>query len=291
MKIGLYAKVVKPEVTTILREVAKWAPEYGFKCKIHEHFALQLSAKELEEFSLDSFSTIEKDNPDLDLVLCIGGDGTILESLTFVLNSNVPVLGINTGRLGFLAATGEGMVKQALEMIAVGKYSIDKRSLLQLESSIGAFNCNFALNDFVIHKKESSSMITVHTYMNGEFMNSYWADGLIISTPTGSSGYSLSCGGPIIFPKSENFAITPIAPHNLNVRPVVVNDDVILSFEIEGRSNSFLMSLDARSMSVTPSVQLAIKKAPFWFNLIRLENENFLTTLRNKMNWGFDSRN
>lgn len=163
--------------------------------------------------------------------------------------------------------------------------------MLQLESNTDLFGFNYALNDFVLHKKETSSMIIVHAFVNGEPLNSYWADGLIIATPTGSSGYSLSCGGPILFPKSSNLVVTPIAPHNLNVRPIIIPDDQVLSFEIEGRSNQFLATLDSRSVTVDQTVQIAIRKADFGINLVRFEGDTFLKTLRNKMLWGMDNRN
>jgi NAD+ kinase len=164
--------------------------------------------------------------------------------------------------------------------------------VLQLETSVPLFDgVNYALNDFVIHKKDSSSMITIHTYVNGEYLNSYWSDGLIISTPTGSTGYSLSCGGPILYPTSNSLVITPIAPHNLNVRPMVISDEHVISFEIEGRSTGFLITLDSRSESITSSVQLAIKRANFKFPLVRFNEENYLNTLRKKLMWGIDNRN
>lgn len=226
-----------------------------------------------------------------DVLICVGGDGTILDTLSIVRDTGVPILALNTGRLGFLADVQLENLHHALDDVEKGNYSIEQRSLLQLDSSHPLFDYNYALNDFVIHKKETSSMIVVHAYLNGEFLNSYWSDGLIISTPTGSTGYSLSCGGPIIFPKSDSMVITPIAPHNLNVRPVVVSDDVVISFEIEGRASSYLASLDARSQSITGEVNMAIRKADHKLNLMRLSNIHFLDTLRNKLHWGFDRRN
>src|SRR5690606_2152379 len=194
----------------------------------------------------------------------LGGDGTLLDTLSLVRNSNVPILGINTGRLGFLASTGKEDIEAAVNALRNKTYKEDKRTLIHVDSNKPIFEgANFALNEFSIHKKDTSSMITIHTYINGELLNSYWADGLIIATPTGSTGYSLSCGGPIIFPSSENFVITPIAPHNLNVRPIVVSDQSILSFEIEGRSDSFLCTLDSRYEAVDQTYQLAVRKETF----------------------------
>jgi NAD+ kinase len=178
-----------------------------------------------------------------------------------------------------------------LEALDAGRYLTDRRSLLQLQSNKHLFDLNFALNEMTIQRKDNSSMITIHTYLNGELLNSYWADGLIISTPTGSTGYSLSCGGPIIFPTSANFVITPVAPHNLNVRPMIVSDDVVLSFEVEGRSKSFLCTLDSRFQTIDDQTQIAVQKAPFEACFIRFDDNSFLSALRNKLNWGVDQRN
>jgi NAD+ kinase len=212
--------------------------------------------------------------------------------LTQVQDSGIPVLGINVGRLGFLSSISTQEINQCLDSLFKGHFTIDKRRLLRLDSSINLFgDVNYALNELTIHKKDSSSMIIINTYINGEYLNSYWADGLIIATPTGSTGYSLSCGGPIIAPYSENFVITPIAPHNLNVRPIVVSDENVISLEVEGRSQYFIASLDSRSVTIDSSVSLAIKKSDFTMNLLRIGNDNFLDTLRKKLNWGLDSRN
>ncbi len=227
-----------------------------------------------------------------DYLISIGGDGTILSSIEYIRETELPVIGINTGRLGFLAGVSAPNASKAIEDIEKGHYSIDSRTVLQLESNVEIFSgVKFALNDFVIHKKDTASMVTIHTFINGEFLNSYWSDGLIISSPTGSTGYNLSCGGPILYPSSESFVITPISPHNLNVRPIIVSDKNIISFEIEGRSSSFLATLDSRSESINQNVQLAIRKADFKFNLVRMNDENYLSTLRQKLMWGYDNRN
>ncbi len=229
---------------------------------------------------------------EIDYLVSIGGDGTILNSLEFIGKAEIPVVGINTGRLGFLAGVPAKEGSMLLDELEKGHFSIDKRTVLELESDKEMFRgLKYALNDFVIHKKDSSSMITIHTYINGEFLNSYWSDGLIISSPTGSTGYNLSCGGPILYPASQSFVITPIAPHNLNVRPIIISDQNVISFEIEGRGSSFLITLDSRSESISNKTQLAIKKADFCLCLIRLDNENYLKTLREKLMWGYDNRN
>jgi NAD+ kinase len=227
-----------------------------------------------------------------DFVITLGGDGTILRAVTLVRDTGVPILGINLGRLGFLASIEKTRIPEAINQLCKGHYSIDERSLLHLESSTPLFdNVCFALNDFTLLKRDTSSMVTIHAYVNGAYLNTYWADGIIIATPTGSTGYSLSCGGPIIFPNSGNFVITPVAPHNLNVRPIVLSDDSVVSFEIEGRAENFLCTLDSRFESITAEQQIAVRKADFTVQLIQLEETSFLQTIRNKLNWGIDMRN
>ncbi len=228
----------------------------------------------------------------IDFVITLGGDGTILSAATLIKNSNVPVLGINLGRLGYLADVEKSLLKEAVVALQKGLYRLEDRTLLYLESSHFLFgDIPFALNDFTILKRDTSSMITIHTYINGAFLNSYWADGLIVATPTGSTGYSLSCGGPIIFPNSANFVITPVAPHNLNVRPVVISDASVISFEIEGRADNFLCTLDSRFETITADYQIAVRKAEFSLRLVQLQDQTFLKTLRKKLSWGVDQRN
>ena len=227
-----------------------------------------------------------------DMLLSLGGDGTMLDTVSFVGNSNIPLLGINLGRLGFLAAVPVEDMDAAILSLIRGSYTLEKRSLLHLDSSVPLFDdAPFALNEFTLHRKDSSSMIKIHTYLNGEFLNTYWADGLIVSTPTGSTGYSLSCGGPVVFPQASSFVITPVAPHNLNTRSIVVSDDNVISFEVEGRSEHFLATLDARTESITSSVQLAVRKESFTISLVRPDEHNFLQTIRQKLYWGIDRRN
>jgi NAD+ kinase len=227
-----------------------------------------------------------------DLVITLGGDGTILNAITLIQDSNVPILGINLGRLGFMASINKQRIQFAIHCILNGLYSVEERNLLHLESNITIFkDANFALNDFTILKRDSTSMITIHVYLNGAFLNTYWADGLIIATPTGSTGYSLSCGGPIVFPNSKNFVITPVAPHNLNVRPIIVSDKSVISFEIEGRADSFLCTLDSRFETITSDFQIAVRSSDFTIKLIQLQDETFLKTLREKLVWGKDYRN
>lgn len=227
-----------------------------------------------------------------DVLISLGGDGTLLDTLSLIRDSGIPVIGINFGRLGFLASINKDEIRVAIEALRQKAYALDKRTLLSLDSKFDLFGEeNFALNDITIHRRDKSAMMIIHAYMNDEFVNSYWADGLIIATPTGSTAYSLSCGGPIIYPSSQNFVITPIAPHNLNVRPVIIPDDVTLTFEVEARSAKFLVSCDSRTETVDRSVKLTLNKAAFHVNLIRLNDESYLKTLRNKLLWGIDTRN
>jgi NAD+ kinase len=225
-------------------------------------------------------------------VISIGGDGTLLDAVTYVGALQLPILGINTGRLGFLAPTPPSSVTQAIDAIYKGHFTIEERSLLRVETDPDVFgNLNFGLNEFSILKRDTSSMIAVHTYIDGEYLNSYWADGLIVSTPTGSTGYSLSCGGPVMLPQTNNFIIAPVCPHNLNVRPLVVSDQSVISFEIEGRGTSYLLALDSRSVPIEATVQMAVRRETFNARLVKLNHVNFLSTLRNKLSWGLDQRN
>ena len=233
-----------------------------------------------------------QDLSEFDVMLSIGGDGTLLEAVTHVAKAQIPILGINTGRLGFLATTTKSQVIEAIGCLFNHNYEIDGRMLLKVESDEDLFEgFNFGLNEFTVLKQDTSSMINVHAYLNDEFLNSYWADGLIISTPTGSTGYSLSCGGPVVFPHSKNLIITPVSPHNLNVRPLVVSEQSVVTLEVEGRSNYFLVSLDSRSRTMNTKTTLKVRKENFEARLIKFEGYSFVNTLRQKLNWGLDARN
>ncbi len=254
----------------------------------------QLKAAKVEHISiLTPIATYEELlMADVDFAITLGGDGTILSAIQLLRDSGIRILGINLGRLGFLTTANSEQANDAIKHLISGDFALDPRRLIRLESDPGLFpDFPYALNDFTIVKRDTSSMIIVHAYMNGDFLNSYWADGLIISTPSGSTGYSLSCGGPIIFPNSGNFVVTPIAPHNLNVRPIVLPDSATLSFEIEGRAESFLCTLDARFAPVTSTHKIMVKCAPFRVNLVRLYDYTFLQAIRSKLSWGFDTRN
>lgn len=292
MKIALYARQVSPDLFPFIDNLLTELHANGVDIIIYQPFYNQIKSFTENNTTGEIFSSGSEIRNKIDFLFSIGGDGTILDTLALVQNSGIPVVGINTGRLGFLSSISQDKVSIAIDSLIRGHFTLDKRTLLRLESSHTLFGeVNYALNDLTIHKKDSSSMIIINTFLNGEYLNSYWADGLIIATPTGSTGYSLSCGGPIIAPHSDNFVITPIAPHNLNVRPIVVSDKHVISLEVEGRSQYFLASLDSRSVTIDSSLQLAVRKEDFTMNLVRMGNDNFLSTLRNKLKWGLDSRN
>jgi NAD+ kinase len=238
------------------------------------------------------FSVSEDITDEVEFIVSLGGDGTLLDTVTLVRDKNIFILGINFGRLGFLASIGREEVKTAVKAIAKRTFVVDKRTLIHLDADLPLFgDVPYALNEFSLHKRDTASMIKIHTYLNGEFLNTYWADGLIMATPTGSTGYSLSCGGPIVFPDSGSFVITPVAPHNLNVRSIIVPDDHVISFEVESRSENIICSLDSRREIVGKNVSLAVRKESFHINLLRLSENSFLQTLHNKLTWGLDRRN
>jgi NAD+ kinase len=258
---------------------------------VHENFYNFLKQTISFGHDVKTFSK-ELNKGSVDYVISLGGDGTLLETLPFVIHHNIPVMGINTGKLGFLSIVSKDNFIPALKALKEKKYTIQNRSLLHLETSNNLFGkYNYALNELCVQRNDSSTMITVHAYLNGEFLNSYWADGLIIATPTGSTAYSLSCSGPILLPDEASFIITPIAPHNLNVRPVIVPDTYTIKLKVEGRSPSYIVSLDSRMEVIDSSVELNISKETFGVKLIQLADQSFAETLRKKLNWGKDVRN
>lgn len=292
MKIAIYSRGLEDnqhkEINLLLHELEKHNAEPVF---FQDFFNSFYSAVNLKN-KYSTFNSSEDLDESIDCIISLGGDGTLLDTVTLVRDKGIPVLGINYGRLGFLANLGKGELQVAVEALVNRTYVIDKRTMLHLDANVPLFgDVPYALNEFTLLKKDSSSMIKIHTYLNGEFLNTYWADGLIVATPTGSTGYSLSCNGPVVFPDSGSFVITPVAPHNLNIRPIVVPDNNIISFEVEGRTDGFLCTLDSRREFVTKEIQLAVRKESFGINLIRLNENNFLQTLRNKLSWGLDVRN
>ncbi|WP_158856171.1 NAD kinase [Lunatibacter salilacus] len=291
MKITLHGLNFEPEFKPYIQHLINILDQKGF-----ETYVTQAFYRSFHKLGLDAKNTRVLGNreelQDMDFVISVGGDGTLLDAVCYVGAYETPILGINTGRMGFLATIAKDDIAHAVQVLIDKKYSLEDRSLVRLESEPSLFGgINFGLNEFTIHKRDTSSMITVHTYIDGEYLNSYWADGLIISTPTGSTGYSLSCGGPLISPLAKNFVITPVSPHNLNVRPMVVSDESVISFKIEGRSQKFLVSLDSRSTPIDASVELKIKKETFVTKLVKCYEYSFFDTLRQKLNWGFDMRN
>lgn len=292
MRIAIYSRGIEnnqlEDIELLLSELLKHGAEPVFYQDFFNQFysAIDLDGK------YSTFNSHGDMDGSIDCLISLGGDGTLLDTVTLVRDTGIPVLGINYGRLGFLANIGREEINSAVEALVNRKYVLDKRTLLHLDANLPLFGeVPYALNEFTLHKSDTSPMIKIHTYLNGEFLNTYWADGLIVATPTGSTGYSLSCNGPVVFPDSASFVITPVAPHNLNIRPIVVPDNTIVSFEVEGRTDTFICSMDSRRELVPKEIQLAVKKQDFGINLIRLNEDNFLQTLRNKLSWGLDKRN
>ncbi len=292
MRIAIYSRGIEnnqvQDIELLLKELVK----HGVEPVFYQDFFNQFYCAVDLEGSYSTFNSNDDMDSSIDCLISLGGDGTLLDTVTLVKETGIPVLGVNYGRLGFLANIGRDEIHTAIEALVERKYVLDKRTLLHLDADVPLFNdVPYALNEFTLHKSDTSSMIKIHTYLNGEFLNTYWADGLIVSTPTGSTGYSLSCNGPVVFPDSASFVITPVSPHNLNIRPIIVPDNTIVSFEVEGRTENFICSLDSRRELVPKEVQLAVRKEGFGINLIRLNENNFLQTLRNKLSWGLDKRN
>lgn len=292
MKIAVYGKSITAESKTYVEDLHQELIDAGVEiCVykrldrfIHEHCNLDLSLNTFTSHEeLLSFAP--------DFLITIGGDGTILDAVTFIRDSGIPILGINTGRLGFLSNVSKENIRQAVEALVQGDYAIDNRHLLDLQCQDLDLDLNFALNEVTVSRKDTTAMVTVHTWIDGHYLNSYWADGLIIATPTGSTGYSLSCGGPIIMPGSESFVITPIAPHNLNVRPFVIPNNMEIKLKVEGREQQFLVSLDSRIYSLDTGSELTVKLQNFKINMVKTEIQDFADTLRNKLLWGLDRRN
>jgi len=291
MKIGIHGKSFNEETRLFIQDAFHLLEQHEVEIFISLEFNQLIKEAGIKLRNPEVYE--ENENLEyLDFFFTFGGDGTLLEAVTHVGRAQVPILGINTGRLGFLATIARVDFEKAFTALKENRYSYDERTLIKLESNTSLFNGqNYALNDFAILKKDTSSMIVVHAFIDGEFLNSYWADGIIVATPTGSTGYSISCGGPLVLPQSNNFILTPVSPHNLTVRPIVVPDDCELSFTIEGRSNNFLISMDSRFETVDNTIELKVKKENFNARLIKLDDSNYFKTLRQKLNWGFDVRN
>ena len=292
MKIAIYSRGIENDQHKDMEAFLLELNSHNVEPVFFQDFFNQFYSAINIQGKYSTFNAAEDLDDTIDFMISLGGDGTLLDTVTFVQNKGIPVLGINYGRLGFLANIGKEELHSAIAALVERTYVIENRTLIHLDAEIPIFGkVPYALNEFTLQKIDSSSMIKIHTYLNGEFLNTYWADGLIVATPTGSTGYSLSCNGPIVFPDSGSFVITPVAPHNLNIRPIVVPDNNIISFEVEGRTDSFICTLDSRRVVIPKETQIAVKKEKFGINLVRLNENNFLQTLRNKLSWGLDKRN
>ena len=294
MKIAIYGQYYQNDTRPIIRDIFVFFNENNVELVIEKKFLEILYKEEILKKEYKTFGNFSELNSSFDMLLSIGGDGTILRAVTFVRDSGIPILGINAGRLGFLATVPQDNIQEFLQLVLEKKYSISPRTLLSIACSTKNFeieNINFALNEISVSRKDTTSMITIETSLDGEYLNNYWADGLIVSTPTGSTGYSLSCGGPVLTPNVKSLVITPIAPHNLNARPLVITDDTIVELRVSGRENQYLVSLDSRIATVENNSVLTIQKTPFQIYMVEIHEETFLKTLRKKLLWGEDKRN
>jgi NAD+ kinase len=294
MKIAVFGQYYQNNTHSIVEKVVAFLEQKNIEICFYSVFYHKLLENNVQLSKYKTFDSHESLKYDFDYLISIGGDGTILRAATFVRDSNLPIIGINAGRLGFLATVQEENIENLLNRVLVNDFSISKRTLISLHShpeNPDLEDINFALNEITVSRKDTTSMITIETYINNEYLNSYWADGLIISTPTGSTGYSLSCGGPVIMPTSNCFVITPIAPHNLTARPLIIPDNSELTLKIKGREEQYLVSLDSRITSVSNQTTLTVKKTDFFISIVEFPEEGFLRTIRKKLLWGEDKRN
>ncbi len=293
MKIAIYGREFNPSVLPFVQQLFDFLKRQGADIYIYQDFYIFLRSQFPCQENLPTFTSHSDLPTDIEFMLSLGGDGTMLSAVSIVQDSGLPLAGINFGRLGFLATINKIDIEDSLTQIINKSYTLQKRALLTVEADdIDLFKGrNFALNDITVFRYDSSAMITVNARINGELLNAYWADGLIIATPTGSTAYSLSCGGPIMMPGSGNFVITPISPHNLNVRPIVISSEFELELEIESRTGKYILSCDSQNETLFTTTKLKIRKAPFSINLIRLSNDGYFSTLREKLLWGIDVRN
>ena len=293
MKIAIYSQHAGKHTSSILLELFSFVNKYNIDFFLEKDFDEILTEDFPRKLDYNVFSSYKDLDNSFNLMITIGGDGTLLRSVSYVRDLEIPIIGINTGRLGFLATLNQDLLKSKLEKIIKGEFKVEKRALLQVfiddEKEKNEFA--IALNEITVGRKNTTSMIKIKTNLDGEFLNSYWADGLIVSTPTGSTGYSLSCGGPIMSPLSQTLALTPIAPHNLNARPIIIPDNTKIELTVSGREDFHLLSLDSRIISVKNGNSIIIKKANFKIMIAHLEEDNFYKTLRNKLLWGEDKRN
>lgn len=292
MKIAVHGKPVTDGTNALVGEIFRVLKKHNTEIFLSASYKEHLMSIGMDVADIPEFHNLFTNEQHIQALISLGGDGTLLNAIAQIGPSEIPVLGINTGRLGFLASATNDRVREALSHVLEGNIETESRMLVQADCVEELFTgMNFGLNEFTVLKQDTSSMITVHAYLNGEFLNTYWADGLIISTPTGSTGYSLSCGGPVVMPESSNLILTPVSPHNLNVRPLIVSDESTITLKVETRSNYYLVSLDSRSQVIDADATITIRKAPFMAKLIVNESISFVDTLRKKLNWGYDVRN
>lgn len=294
MKIGIYGQFYHENSEVYIQMLLDTLQKREDQVFIEKNFLDIINRNQDITKNFSGFSTFSKLDSSFDLFFSIGGDGTILKAVTFVGDLDIPIVGINTGRLGFLATIQKEEIADSLSQILEGAYTISERTLLTVETlpqNSEVRPLNFALNEVAVNRRNTTSMIKVETYVNDKYLTSYWSDGLIVATPTGSTGYSLSCGGPVIEPSAGNFVITPIAPHNLNARPLVIPDSAVISLRVSGREDSFLLSMDSRIATVENNTQIVIKRAPFTIKLLQLNEDSFIKTIRKKLLWGEDKRN
>jgi len=293
MKVAIFGQYYQNDTRPIIKDIFVFFNRNNVELVIEEKFLKILYQEKIIAKPYNTFRSHTDLDCSIDILISIGGDGTILRAATFVGDSGIPILGVNAGRLGFLAKVQKENIALFLQIVLEKKYTISKRTLLSVTCTPNGMesDINFAMNEVSVSRKDTTSMITIETYLNDEYLNSYWADGLIIATPTGSTGYSLSCAGPILTPEVKGFVITPIAPHNLNARPLVIPDNTIIKLKVSGREEQYLVSLDSRITSINNNSELVIKKTPFKINMVEIPEETFLTTLRNKLLWGADKRN
>ena len=292
MKIALFGKNINNESIEYMKLLVEKLENTGIALMVYEPFFKAIGNKVSFNKDVQFFNEHTQIRNQVNFLLSVGGDGTLLDTITLVRDSGVPILGINLGRLGFLASINKDMIIPAINAIIEGNYTLDKRTLVKIETENNLFGeLNYALNEMTVYKKNPLSMLNIKVFVNNEFLNAYWADGLIIATPTGSTAYSLSCGGPIITPDSENFIITPISTHNLTVRPIVIPDNSLIKIQVESRESDYFVSLDSRFLSVPSITELTVKKEYFHINLLKMNNQNFFSTIRHKLLWGSDARN
>jgi len=292
MNIAIFGKSLSPEHHPFLIQLLQQLEEAHVGIIVYAPFYKEVTASIPIETPVELFNTHTDLRGKLDLLLSIGGDGTLLDTITLVRDSEIPILGVNTGRLGFLSNISKEEIAVTIDELLNHQYTLETRSLLRVESQDKLFgDINYAMNDLMVYKKAPLSLILIHTFINEQFLNSYWADGLIVCTPTGSTAYNLSCGGPIITPDCQNFVITPIATHNLTVRPIVIPDNSVIRLIVEDRNHDFFVGLDSRSIALHAKTELTIRKEEFGVKLIKTMGKDFFSTIREKLNWGLDKRN